>query len=71
MQIFGKVAGILAVLSFFPYIRSIVKGETKPERATFVIWSVLSFVTLFAYFASGVRDAIWVTVVTGTDCRTT
>lgn len=63
MPVFGRVAGLLALISFIPYIRSILKGETKPERATFAIWSVVNFVTLFSYFASGARETIWVPFV--------
>ena len=68
-SLFGELAAVLAFLSFIPYVRSILKGDTKPERATFGIWSVLSFVTLFSYFASGARDTIWITLVY-TVCQT-
>lgn len=62
-SIIGIAAGILAFAAFIPYIISIFKGETKPQRATFAIWSVISLVTLFSYFATGARQTIWIALV--------
>ncbi len=61
--VFGQLAGGLAFLSFFPYLHSILKGKTKPQRATFAIWSVVNIVTFLSYFASGARETIWVALV--------
>jgi len=47
-SIIGVAAGLLAFVAFIPYIISILKGETKPQRATFAIWSAISLVTLFS-----------------------
>ncbi len=57
------MAGALVVVSYIPYIRSIMQGETKPERATRAIWSVVAIVTLFSYVASGARETAWVALV--------
>lgn len=62
-SIIGIAAGIIAFFAFIPYIISIFKGETKPQRATFAIWSVISLVTLFSYFATGARQTIWIALV--------
>ncbi len=62
-SIIGVAAGILAFVAFIPYINSIFKGETKPQRATFAIWSAISLVTLFSYFATGARQTIWIALV--------
>ncbi len=59
----GQIAGILAFISFLPYIRSILRKETKPQRTTYTIWTVVTFVTLFSYFASGARDTMWQVLV--------
>jgi hypothetical protein len=61
-QIFGILAGFVAVVGFFPYFRSIFRGETKPQRASFAIWSVVSVISLSSYIASGARATIWVGV---------
>jgi hypothetical protein len=59
----GFIAGFIAFISFIPYVISILKGETKPQRATFAIWSAINLVTLLSYFASGARETIWVLAV--------
>ena len=56
----GKLAGVIAAGAFVPYIISILKGKTKPQRATFAIWSAVSIVGLVSYIASGATDTIWV-----------
>jgi hypothetical protein len=61
--IFGVAGGILAFISFFPYISSILRGETKPNRATFAIWSGVNIVTVASYIASGARTTIFVGLV--------
>lgn len=58
-ELIGIVAGLIDFISFAPYIRSIVKGQTKPERASFAIWTTSSLLLLASYFASGARDTIW------------
>jgi hypothetical protein len=62
-SVVGIIAGILAFVAFIPYVISIFRGETKPQRATFAIWSAISLVTLFSYFASGARETIWAVLV--------
>ncbi len=58
--IIGQIAGLLSLISFIPYLLSIIKGDTKPERATFAIWTVVSFILLLSYLASGATDTIWI-----------
>jgi hypothetical protein len=57
--LFGIIAAVIDVIAFVPYIRGILAGQTKPNRASFGIWTVVSTVTLLSYFASGARDTIW------------
>ena len=53
IEILGYSSGILMMISSVPYIRDILKGKTKPERATWFIWSVLMIIAFFAQVASG------------------
>jgi hypothetical protein len=50
---FGVIAGILALVATVPYLRDIVRGSTKPQRATWMIWTTLSFVVFASQWASG------------------
>lgn len=59
----GVSAGVLDFFAFLPYIRSILRHETKPNRATFTIWTVVSTVILLSYFSAGARDTIWFVLV--------
>jgi hypothetical protein len=38
-QTLSVIAGILFVAGFFPYIKAILKGETKPAKASWIIWA--------------------------------
>jgi hypothetical protein len=51
--LFGLLSGILSSLSYIPYIRDILRGKTKPERASFFIWSVLGCIAFVSQFAEG------------------
>lgn len=62
----GVIAGVLALISFFPYLRSILQGKTKPNRATFAIWSGVNIVTIASYIASGARTTIYIGLVYAT-----
>jgi len=57
------VATALAILSYVPYIRSILKGKTRPSRATFGIWALISVVEVGSYTASGARSTLLLPLV--------
>lgn len=59
---FGKIAGVLAFLGYFPYILSIVKRKTVPNPATWWIWTVMGGILLASYYVAGNREAIWVPI---------
>jgi hypothetical protein len=60
-QLFGYISGFLILLSFVPYLRDIFKGTTKPERASWLIWSVLNMIAFFSQLAKGASDSLWLT----------
>ncbi|HEU0051034.1 MAG TPA: hypothetical protein VFQ60_03185 [Patescibacteria group bacterium] len=39
------LAGILFLIAFVPYIRAITKKETKPAKASWLIWATLDSIT--------------------------
>lgn len=59
----GYLSGITGLLSFPPYIRDIFKGTTKPERATWFIWTVLNWIAFAGQFAEGATHSLWMTGV--------
>ncbi len=56
----GQIAGALSLLAFIPYIVAILRGQTRPNRATWWIWTATSAVLLASYFFSGAETTIWV-----------
>jgi hypothetical protein len=59
----GQVAGVLAIVQVIPYIVSIFRGHTKPERMTYFIWFVVDALAISSYIAVGARTTIWVGLV--------
>jgi hypothetical protein len=55
----GQVAGVMALVQVIPYVVSILRGHTKPERTTYFIWLILNVVTTSSYIAVGARTTIW------------
>jgi len=53
LQILGYASGVLMMLSVIPYAKSIFKLETKPQRMTWLIWSILTFIAFFSQLAKG------------------
>ena len=64
LEFFGYISGILFILSVVPYVRSILKGNTKPQRMTWLIWTVLVFIAFFSQLAKG---ATWSLLLTAGD----
>lgn len=58
----GRVAGIIALAALAPYVLSILRGETKPNRASWWIWTVVGFMLGASYYSSGANHTIWVPV---------
>jgi len=44
------IAGILFVAGFFPYVRAILAGTTKPAKASWIIWASLDTITIVGMF---------------------
>ncbi len=61
-DLFGKASGIIGLAALAPYIYSILKRKTKPSRASWLIWAVLSIIILLSYHASGATTTIWLPV---------
>lgn len=61
--LFGYISGILILLSFVPYIRDIFKHKTNPQRASWLIWSVLGAIAFASQLAKGATDSLWFTAL--------
>lgn len=63
LQILGITSGILSVFCYAPYIRDILLKKTRPERASWLIWSALGGIAFFSQLAKGATDSLWLTGV--------
>jgi hypothetical protein len=67
---FGVLAGILQLAAIAPYLRDILSGSTKPQRATWMIWTSLSLVVLASQWASGATWSLVLTAGQALSCAT-
>src|SRR3989344_2571178 len=61
--VLGIVAGVIAFLAYIVYVISIFRGGSKPNRATWWIWSFMGLVLALSYQFSGASNTIWVPYV--------
>ncbi len=62
-QLLGIIAGVIAFLAYIVYVVSILRGKTKPNRATWWIWAFMGLVVGLSYDAAGAQNTIWVPYV--------
>jgi hypothetical protein len=56
----GQLAGILVLAAYIPYVIGTVRGATKPNRATWFIWSVVCIIIAASYWKAGAGNTILV-----------
>jgi hypothetical protein len=61
-MIVGILAGVFSFSAYLLYIVAILKGYTKPSRASWFIWGAVGIILVLSYRASGAENTIWVPV---------
>lgn len=56
----GIASGVIALAAFAPYIRSILRGQTRPNRASWLIWAFAEGLTFASYGASGAGATLYI-----------
>ena len=64
-ELLNVIAAVLFIAGFVPYIYTVVRGSTKPSKASWVIWASLDLLTAAAMFASGSLNGQIVGAVAG------
>ncbi len=59
LQMLGIASAVLSICAFVPYIRDILKGRTQPQRASWLIWSVLGSIALASQIYEGATQSLW------------
>jgi hypothetical protein len=55
----SAAAIVLTFALFYPYVRSIVRGETRPHVLSWLIWSIVTFTVFFAQLSDGAGIGAW------------
>lgn len=63
-ELFGYLTSIFLLIGFVPYLQDMIKGKTKPERASWLIWNVLGCIAVASQYANG---ATWSLVLPAFD----
>jgi hypothetical protein len=64
-QLFSAIAIGLTIFAYFPYIRSIIQGKTKPHVFSWVIWGTTTCIVFLAQLADNGGAGAWVIGVSG------
>ena len=65
-ELLSALAIALTFIGYFPYIRSIHRGQTKPHVFSWGIWGAVTVVVSFAQLADGGGVGAWPILVSGT-----
>ncbi|MCV6592647.1 MAG: hypothetical protein OIF48_06830 [Silicimonas sp.] len=60
---FGVAAGLLSTFAYLPYIRDTLSGNAQPQRASWLIWSVLGSIAFFSQLYEGAGASLWFAAV--------
>jgi hypothetical protein len=55
----GVAGGVLGFVDYLIYARSVLRGKTRPNAATWIGTSAVWFVALISYSLVGARDTLW------------
>ncbi len=64
-ELLSAIAIALTFIAFFPYIRSTMRGETKPHVFSWVIWGITTFVVFLAQLEDHGGVGAWPIGVSG------
>lgn len=56
---FAAASTALSCLAFLPYLRDTIQGSTQPQRASWLIWTVLSSISFASQVAEGATSSLW------------
>lgn len=59
LALFGLISASLSTVAYLPYIRDTLRKETQPQRASWLIWSVLGSIAFFSQLYEGATDSLW------------
>ena len=64
-ELLSAAAIVLTIIAFYPYIRSILQGKTKPHVFSWIIWGSTTFVVFLAQLADKGGAGAWPIGISG------
>lgn len=64
-ELLSAVAIAITFIAFFPYIRSIINGATRPHVFSWVIWGITTFIVFLAQLEDNAGVGAWPIGVSG------
>ncbi len=64
-EAFSVLAMTLTFAAFYPYVRAILKGKTRPHVFSWFIWAAVTFTVATAQLAGGAGVGAWPIAVSG------
>lgn len=62
------ISGLLLIGGYIPYAVEVMRKETVPARASWLIWSLSTIILLFGVMGTGTTEAIWVPIADAVGC---
>ncbi len=62
---FSAIAIALTIIAFYPFIRAILKGKSRPHVFSWFIWAGVTFTVATAQFAGGAGVGSWPLALSG------
>ncbi len=59
------IAIVLTFAGYFPYVRAIIRGESKPHVFSWIVWGMTTFIVFFAQLQGGGGRGAWPIGVSG------
>ena len=57
--LFGLMSAVLSTFAFLPYILDTLRGRTQPQRASWLIWSLLGSIAFVSQVFEGASHSLW------------
>lgn len=64
----GIAGGVLSLGAYLPYVISVVRRKTNPVLASWITWTLSTYIILLSSYSLGVRDTIWVPLAYAIGC---
>lgn len=59
LLVFGVASGVLSTVAYIPYILDTIAKRTHPQRASWLIWSVLGSIAFISQIYEGATSSLW------------